>query len=117
MKWIFISPATLFLVVLASAVDDEKLPPLNPCTARSIGTGSFYDLSSLSIQRSVDEKNVKDAQSWHARGYDYPANFTLNICRPVVERLDDVEGIERSLREKISAFYTLEGKTYSIGSV
>jgi cation-dependent mannose-6-phosphate receptor len=56
-------------------------------------------------------------ESWHSRGYDYGANFTINICGPVIETLDDVVGIEKERRQNVSAYYTMDGKTYSIGCV
>ena len=54
-------------------------------------------------------------ESWHAKGYDYQTNFTLNFCAPVVEELRDVVGVDEGLWRNVSAFYTLGGKTYSIG--
>lgn len=55
------------------------------------------------------------SESWHARGYDYGANFTLNICAPVVEKLDKVEGIEDDRKANISGFYMKDDKVFSIG--
>jgi len=54
---------------------------------------------------------------WHAKGYDYGANFTINFCGPVVEELDDVVDLEKSLWKNVSAFYEMDGKQYSIGYV
>ena len=56
-------------------------------------------------------------ESWHARGYDYGTNFTLNFCAPVIETLTDVVGIAEGLWGNVSAYYEMNGKTYSIGSV
>jgi cation-dependent mannose-6-phosphate receptor len=55
-------------------------------------------------------------KSWQANGYDFNANFTLNICAHVIEDIkDDVDGIDQKQWQNISAFYTKGGKTYSIG--
>ena len=54
-------------------------------------------------------------ESWHAKGYDYGANFTLNFCEPVIEDLEDVIGINKEQAKNVSAYYTMGGKTYSIG--
>ncbi|KAL9114916.1 MAG: hypothetical protein Q9227_001159 [Pyrenula ochraceoflavens] len=40
----------------------------------------------------------------------------MNFCGPVIEELDDVEGIDKALRKNISAYYTTEkGETFSMG--
>ena len=55
-------------------------------------------------------------ESWHSRGWDYGLNFTLNFCAPVIEHLDEVEGIKKDDVKNISAFYADEDdRTYSIG--
>ncbi len=53
--------------------------------------------------------------SWHAKGYDYKGNFTLNICAPVVEDLKHAVGISRSMLKNVSAYYEAGGEIYSIG--
>jgi cation-dependent mannose-6-phosphate receptor len=58
-------------------------------------------------------KNEK-TDDWHARGYDY-ANFTLNICAPVVDPVDHVEGFHNYQEKNVSAYYKVESKTFSIG--
>lgn len=105
----------------AGAAADEKTKekPLKPCTIRSPSSGAFFDLNSLYIQPpSKDSKSSKKddkPESWHARGYDYGANFTLNFCGPVVEELEDVKGVSKSHWSDVSAFYTVGESTYSIG--
>lgn len=54
-------------------------------------------------------------ESWHAKGHDYPANFTMNICAPVIEDVQDVVGVKSSRWGNISAYYEEKGKIYSIG--
>jgi cation-dependent mannose-6-phosphate receptor len=95
-----------------------KDPAPKPCTIRSPSSGHFFDLNSVSVQpRDPKDKKKADEriESWHAKGYDYGTNFTLNFCAPVVEELDDVEGIEKSLWRNVSAYYTEGKRTYSIG--
>ncbi|EKD20193.1 uncharacterized protein L3040_007190 [Drepanopeziza brunnea f. sp. 'multigermtubi'] len=97
---------------------DEKV--LDPCTVGST-TGAFYDLRSLSIAPPADDKKPAKGDKvddWHAKGYDYHdngANFTLNICAPVVSKVEDVVGVDKNMWRNVSAYYNLGGKTYSIG--
>jgi len=62
-----------------------------------------------------DGKKVHREESWHAKGHDYGANFTINFCAPVIEDLEDVVGIEKARWRNVSAYYRSDGKTYSIG--
>ncbi|KAL4911217.1 hypothetical protein BDW74DRAFT_6212 [Aspergillus multicolor] len=120
------SPISLLGFLLASAsftsvsaASDASSPQeLAPCVARSPTTGLYYDLNALRVQPlPSDEKARKYArdESWHAKGYDYNANFTLNICGPVIENVTDVVGIEEPGWQNVSAYYKKDGKTYSIG--
>lgn len=89
-----------------------------PCTIRSNHSGSFFDLNHISITPlPKGKKPHKDqrTESWRARGYDYPANFTLNVCAPVVEDLSHVVGVDKHLWRNVSAYYERDGKTFSIG--
>ena len=100
-----------------AAASDGTKKPVNPCTIAST-TGSFYDLRPLSIIPPADGKKsgkTDKVDSWHARGYDYKSNFTLNICAPVVEDVEDVVGINADHWQNVSAFYDFEGKTFSLG--
>ena len=110
--WAFWISFTLFQSA-ASASEEKKL---KPCTIRSSTTGKFFDLTPISIrQQSSSDKDDEELTSWHAKGYDYPANFTLNFCAPVVEELKDVVGVDEDRWQNISAFYMMSGKTYSLG--
>jgi cation-dependent mannose-6-phosphate receptor len=106
--------------VKAAASDDKKTKPVDPCTVVS-STGAFYDLRSLAILPSDDKKKpTKGAKTddWHVRGYDYQdkrANFTLNICAPLVDRIEHPVDIERDLWKNVSAYYQIDSKKYSIG--
>lgn len=103
---------------LSFAKEDEK--PDVPCTVHSPKTGSFYDLRELALHPPENPEKLKKgerAESWRSTGYDYGTNFTLNICAPVIEKLDNVVGIDEKLYRNISAYYTQNGKTYSIGYV
>ncbi|PGH08345.1 cation-dependent mannose-6-phosphate receptor [Blastomyces parvus] len=109
----------LFLSSSISGAEHSNNGP-KPCTISSPITGAYFDLNTIALSppETKDGKKVrrKDREeSWHARGYDYPANFSLNICAPVIEKLNDVVGVEDSKWANVSAYYTLDGKTYSIG--
>ena len=114
--------ATVLPMALLSAPVDSaepvKEPVLKPCTAHNPSNGQFYDLNSITVHPLENHKKAhKDdrTESWKARGYDYNTNFTINFCAPVIESLDDVEGIKGSLVKNVSAYYTMDGKFYSIG--
>ncbi|KAG0646741.1 mannose 6-phosphate receptor [Hyphodiscus hymeniophilus] len=101
----------------AAVAPDDTKKPIEPCTIAST-TGSFYDLRPLSILHLTDGKKAgknDKIDSWHAKGYDYKSNFTLNICAPVVEDVEDVVGIQNDRWKNVSAFYEFEDKTYSLG--
>jgi cation-dependent mannose-6-phosphate receptor len=111
----------LFLYSSASASSEPppKAPP-KPCTIDSPTSGSHFDLNKISLSRPgpKDGKKVHNddrEESYHAKGYDYPANFTINFCAPVIEDLKDVVGVEEARWRNVSAYYKLGGKTYSIG--
>ncbi|KAI9827952.1 MAG: Cation-independent mannose-6-phosphate receptor CI-MPR [Phylliscum demangeonii] len=104
-----------------AASDDKKTQaaPVAPCTIHSLHTGSFFDLTPISVARPAagKKKTGKEgrAESWHAKGHDYPANFTLNVCAPAIEDVQHVVGVDRDRWRNISAFYERDGHTYSIG--
>lgn len=117
-----LAAAVLSLVLLAVPVcctEHAKEPELKPCTAHSPINGQFYDLNAITVRPLQNHKKAhKDdrTESWKARGYDYNTNFTINFCAPVIEQdLGEVVGIKNSLVKNISAYYTMDGKTYSIG--
>jgi cation-dependent mannose-6-phosphate receptor len=119
-------PTTLLLAlaicsgVNAAASDDKPAKALDPCTVSS-SAGSFYDLRSLSILPPVDGKKPgknDKIDDWHARGYDYAkgnTNFTLNICAPVVDPVEGVEGLGPDEAQNVSAYYKEGKKIFSIG--
>ncbi|ERF72640.1 hypothetical protein EPUS_05694 [Endocarpon pusillum Z07020] len=114
-------PLSLLALLLPSTLAADSKPPPKPCTIHSPSTGSYYDLRPLDLslaQQSTPSKS-KDLRtdSWHAKGYDYPANFSLNICGPVIESLADVDGIPASRWKNVSAFYRLASTTHSIGQM
>lgn len=105
--------------VSAAASDDKPRPVLDPCTISS-SSGSFFDLRPLSIHPVSEGKKPAKNQKvddWHAKGYDYKANFTLNICEPVVEKLDEVQGVDKAHLKNVSAFYEVGSKKFSLGYV
>ncbi|TEY51847.1 hypothetical protein BOTCAL_0264g00030 [Botryotinia calthae] len=107
----------LHIGVEGAGLEDKKPKPVDPCTISST-TGSFFDLRPLSIQAPEEgKKPAKNAKtdSWHARGYDYKGNFTLNVCAPVVEEVKDFVGVDKNHWQNVSAFYEYDGKKYSVG--
>ena len=111
---------TLLLSLIASVTQASDPEPLKPCTIFSPVNGAYYDLNSITVQPLINHKKAhKDDRdsSWHAKGYDYGTNFTVNICAPVIEGLEDVIGVDKPSWRNVSAFYKYDGKTYSIGYV
>ncbi|RDA82623.1 hypothetical protein CP532_3073 [Ophiocordyceps camponoti-leonardi (nom. inval.)] len=81
------------------------------CTATSsTGSGAFFDL------RPDLAGPTNKAKDYHAKGYDYGSNFTLNICGSLVEPVSDVVGVDKKLWANVSAYYTAHDSVYSIGS-
>ncbi|KAI5287890.1 Cation-independent mannose-6-phosphate receptor CI-MPR [Ascosphaera aggregata] len=121
--------------LLSFAAETPAKSPSKPCTLKSPLTGAYFDLNKISIlppepkigSSSSDDTEQRQGQkqrqiggevkpeSWHARGYDYGANFTVNICAPVVEELEDVVGLDDEMKLNISAYYIKDDKVYSIG--
>lgn len=109
---------TFFASLLASSLAASE-PDLKPCTARS-PSKLFYDLNQMAAILPDHDGALQPGErntSWIARGYDYNANFTINFCAPVVEELDNVVGVDRALWPNISAFYTQDSRTYSLGQL
>jgi len=113
--------ASLSSISIAASPSDSKSDKVDPCTIHSSATGSFYDLRPLTLAENGTKSQAATNQSFHARGYDYGSNFTINICAPAVEapQLDDVYGVAKKLWANISAYYTdaEDGTTYSIGQM
>lgn len=92
-----------------------------PCVATS-GSGAFYDLRddiARPLKQGEKEKSHKGPTEdyTYVRPHDWPYNFTMNVCAPVVDPVRDVVGVERAQWKNISAYYEDGGKTYSLGSV
>lgn len=100
-----------------SAADSSK--PWRPCTIRSPTTDRFFDLNPIHRSPPEEGKSAKEGEegSWHARGHDYGANFTLNFCGPVVEELHNVVDLDKELWRNVSAFYEKDDEVYAIGLV
>ena len=100
---------------ISSAASDK---PLKPCTAVSPTTERFFDLNPLH-RTPPDESNKKkkegDDGSWHAKGHDYAANFTINFCGPVVEELNNVQDLGKDVWKNVSAYYEKGDKQYALG--
>ncbi|KAA8620386.1 vacuolar sorting receptor Mrl1 [Pyrenophora tritici-repentis] len=102
----------------ATAASDK---PLKPCTVISPTSERFFDLNPMRrlppSKEDGKKSNKKEAEegSWHARGYDYNANFTINFCGPVVEELDAVQDLDKGMWKNVSAFYEKGNKQWAIG--
>jgi cation-dependent mannose-6-phosphate receptor len=107
----------LFSSAQLSAADSSK--PWRPCTIRSPTTDRFFDLNPIHRSPPEEGKTQKEGEegSWHARGHDYGANFTLNFCGPVVEELHNVVDLDKDLWRNVSAFYEKDDEVYAIGLV
>ncbi|KAI1805585.1 mannose 6-phosphate receptor domain-containing protein [Daldinia bambusicola] len=106
---------------LASAAGDaDKTTTSTACTASST-SGAFFDLRpDMALKKNPDgskpsNSNGAPLADYHAKGFDYGFNFTLNICASVVEPVDEVVGVEPSLWKNVSAYYTSKGDVYSLG--
>lgn len=90
---------------------------VTPCVATSTN-GAFFDLRpDQAIVVAEGEKPPKGVptEDYTARGWDYGTNFTLNICGAVVGEVTDVVGVEEKYWRNVSAYYTKDGKIYSLG--
>lgn len=105
----------LSAVPVGSAASDSK-PASKPCTIHSPSTGAFIDLRPLQLTAQGTKSFSVANESYHVKGYDYPSNFTLNFCGPVVEDLKDVQGVQKNTWANVSAYYKdAEGDVYSLG--
>jgi cation-dependent mannose-6-phosphate receptor len=106
----------LLLAVTTLAASDK---PLKACTVISPTSERFFDLNPMRRlpPSESDSKKKKEGEegSWHAKGYDYNANFTINFCGPVVEELDEVQDLDKGLWGNVSAFYERGSKQWAIG--
>jgi cation-dependent mannose-6-phosphate receptor len=114
-----ILPSSILLALalhggVTSAADDKVV---EPCTVES-SSGAFYDLRALSVLPVPEGKKPKKTdrtEDYHAKGYDIPYNFTLNICAPLVGKQDDLVGISKKLSHNASAYYEKGDEKFSIG--
>ncbi|KAI0405465.1 mannose-6-phosphate receptor binding domain-containing protein [Xylaria palmicola] len=110
----------LALTSTAIASDAEPSTTTTACTASST-SGAFFDLRpDAAIKPKPDGSRPSHSRGapltdYKARGFDYGANFTLNICNPVVEPIEDFKNIEASKWQNVSAYYVSEGEYYSLG--
>ncbi|KAI0480064.1 mannose-6-phosphate receptor binding domain-containing protein [Xylariaceae sp. FL0804] len=91
------------------------------CTATS-AAGAYFDLTpDVALKPKADgskpsHSNGAPLQDYHARGYDYGYNFTLNLCQPVVEPVEEVKGLDADKWASVSAYYVSKGDVYSLGA-
>ncbi|KAL2164018.1 hypothetical protein VTH06DRAFT_3232 [Thermothelomyces fergusii] len=116
----FLALAVLAGVALAEEATKtatETTPVHTPCVATST-SGAFFDLRpDIAIAVAEGEKAPRGTptEDYIARGWDYGYNFTLNICEPVLKKVEGVVGVDKALWPNISAYYEADGKIYSLG--
>ncbi|KAK7749275.1 Cation-independent mannose-6-phosphate receptor CI-MPR [Diatrype stigma] len=117
-----LSPSSITAAAAPSGDDNPKGTATATATAcmASSTSGAFYDLRpDIAVKPSADgskpEFHGAPDEDYHARGYDYGRNFTLNICEPVVQSPENVVGVKEELWRNISAYYTSKGDVYSLG--
>lgn len=117
MKTALLSALVFFLSSVHFAEGADSKTTAKSCTVRSPTTDRFFDLNPIHRAPPEQGKKKKEGEegSWHARGHDYGANFTINFCGPVVEELDNVVDLNKSLWKNVSAFYEKGDKQYAIG--
>ncbi|KAM3517724.1 hypothetical protein NHJ13051_008734 [Beauveria bassiana] len=117
MRFLSLSVAALMAATGVHAEETTTTAPIPACTAvSSTSNGAFFDLRPDIAHKETDKAARSITKDYHARGYDYGKNFTLNICEPVVAPVEDVVGVSKSLWSNVSAYYTYKDKVYSIGS-
>ncbi|KAF2160479.1 hypothetical protein M409DRAFT_70443 [Zasmidium cellare ATCC 36951] len=100
----------------ASGKKESKEVEHKPCTITSPSSGAFFDLTSLQLLDPKESKAKHPREhSWNATGYDLGYNFTINVCGPVIEPIEDVVGVDKALWKNVSAYYKQDGKIYSLG--
>ncbi|KAL0932409.1 vacuolar sorting receptor [Colletotrichum truncatum] len=118
------SPKALLLLTAAATASAAGTSTISTttsipaCTAApKSGTGAFYDLRPDIAVTAKEGKSSKSSVTtdYHARGWDYGRNFTLNICAPVIDAVEDVVGLSKGASKNVSAYYTHNTETYSIG--
>ncbi|KAG6037514.1 hypothetical protein E4U41_005043 [Claviceps citrina] len=119
MRQTLFSAAFLTASLVGAKESPSSTTHLPACTATaSSGTGGFFDLRPVTAHPPREGKQHKTGvvKDYHAKGYDYGKNFTLNICGAVVDPVTDVMGVSKSSWANVSAYYMSHGSIYSIGS-
>lgn len=100
----------------AAAKESDQATATAPCTARTTNDG-FFDLRpDIAIGHEEGEKRKAfRTADYTARGYDYNANFTLNLCAALVKPPKEAVGISDKQLRNVSAYYEKKGKVYSLG--
>ncbi|KAA8905728.1 mannose-6-phosphate receptor binding domain-containing protein [Sphaerosporella brunnea] len=100
----------LSLLSASLAVSEPPEKPIDPeCTVTSPFSENFFDLRKLRRDRTANPPQT----DWFVKGQDYGANFSLNICGPVLADVT-AEGVPKGA---VAAYYEMNGTAYSIGSV
>lgn len=111
---LFLLSAVSAAAAVAGAADSDPPPAEDPntdpeCTVTSPFSNSFFDLRPLRRVPSHDPPQ----HDWIVKGQDYGANFTINICGPVISDIKIKNLDEKG--KNVSAFYEKDGEQFSIG--
>jgi cation-dependent mannose-6-phosphate receptor len=105
--------SSVFVVLLSLlppsfAVSEPPEKPNDPeCTVTSPFSENFFDLRKLRRVPLSDPPQT----DWFVKGQDYGANFSINICGPVLADVS-ADGVPDST---IAAYYEVNGTVHSIG--
>ena len=104
------------LLAPALAVAAQTTTASQPeCTAT--GHAGYFDLRP-DIALPADKAPKKGMTAdYRSNGWDQGYNFTLNVCAPLVEPVEDVVGVDEELWGNVSGYYKYNGDVYSIGWV
>jgi cation-dependent mannose-6-phosphate receptor len=98
----------LSLLPTSFAVSEPPEKPIDPeCTVTSPFSENFFDLRKL---RRVPDSDPPQTD-WFVKGQDYGANFSINICGPVLADVS-ADGVTNG---GVAAYYEMNGTVYSIG--
>ena len=97
-----------------------KTAAATPCVATHSTSGALYDLRPdvASHPKQGGKHHKKGAPTedyvW-SRPAEWPYNFTMNICAPVLKGVEDVVGVDKKSWANVSAYYEQHGEVYSLG--
>ncbi|KAL1861771.1 hypothetical protein VTK73DRAFT_6913 [Phialemonium thermophilum] len=105
----------------STSTSSTKTTTATPCVATHASTGAFFDLRpDIAVAAKEGEKHHRGVpleDYTYRKPTEWPHNFTMNICAPVVKPVTDVVGLDEALWQNVSAYYEDGGKIYSLGQL